>query len=187
MNTELSRSEILEAAQKIRESDEKILTPEQAQILADADRISLERRSSGIAGVVDSVLDVFRSDRQKAEAALERARGKEAEVEKLLADRSGLQAEVARAESTLERVKNLARFAQEQGQPTALEAVWQSKTWALGESNFYAHAALAAQEVSTRRELANGFEFYVKAAAAALEAAQQRLATIERQLQKARK
>jgi hypothetical protein len=183
----MSRSEILEAAQKIREASEQILTAEQTQLLEQADLISRERKATGITGIVDGFLDALRGERQAAEAQLQRARDREAAIEKLLADSVEAEGEVQRAKATVTKIEKLAASAQAQAQECELAKVWESRRWAMNEPNFFAHVQQCAVEVSTRRELVAGFAYYVTAAQAALVAARERLAGVEKTLAKARK
>jgi hypothetical protein len=91
----LSRSEILERASAIKaalpQDGPSIIDPADSAILAQADLISRERKTFGIANVFESLTSAIRGERAAAEAALERARNREAAIEKLLTEQAGLE------------------------------------------------------------------------------------------------
>ena len=185
MQDNLSNSEILAKAQEIRARDGiEMLNAEQSEILFKADAILNARRSSGIAGVVESALSKIVGDRRSAELSLEKARRDEAAAEALLAERAGLEKNLIRQREVLERLRQMATSAASQATPAAEEAHFLSRFAHADHHSLGAHLQQVALEIVQNRIIAQYSPLYVAAQNKAVAEAEARLKEISKAVSK---
>jgi flagellar biosynthesis/type III secretory pathway protein FliH len=181
----LSNSEILARAQAIRaRTDITMLSPEDSQICFAADCIINGRRSSGIAGIVESALQKIVGERRSLEMSLEKARRDEAAAEALLAERAGLEKNLIRQREVLERLRQMATSAASQATPAAEEAHFLSRLAHADHHSLGAHLQQVALEIAQSRIIAQYSPLYVAAQNKAVTEAEARLKEISKQVAK---
>ena len=185
MQDNLSNSEILAKAQEIRARDGiEMLDAEQSEILFKADAILNARRSSGIAGIVESALSKIVGERRSAEMSLEKARRDEANAEALLAERAGLEKNLIRQREVLERLRQMATSAASQATPAAEEAHFLSRFAHADHHSLGAHLQQVALEIAQSRIIAQYSPLYVAAQNKAVAEAEARLKEISKAVSK---
>jgi hypothetical protein len=181
----LSNSEILAKAQEIRARDGiEMLNAEQSEILFKADAILNARRSSGIAGVVESALAKIVGERRSLEMSLEKARRDEAAAEALLAERAGLEKHLVRQREVLEKLQGMAASAAAQATPAAEEAHFLSRFAHADHHSLGAHLQQVALEIAQARIVAQYAHLYVAAQSKAVTEAEARLKEISKAVSK---
>jgi hypothetical protein len=159
MSNNLTRSEILEQAATIRQSAPvadapHILTAEESEIIRQADLIASERRTSGIGGVIESALAAIRGERATAEAALEQARSREAEVEGLISQKAGLQKAMEAEKSALKKIEGLIIEYRRRTTPEAERDTMRSRFGARHDARFPEHLPHAVAGILDARLIA---------------------------------
>jgi hypothetical protein len=181
----LSNSEILTRAQEIRAHDGiEMLDAEQSEIIFRADAIINGRRSSGIAGFVESALQKIIGERRSAEMALEKARRDEAAAEALLAERSGIEKHLVRQREVLEKLQQMAAAAAAQVTPQAEESHFLSRFAHADHHSLGAHLQQVALEIAQARIIAQYSPLYVAAQTKVVSDAEARLREISKQVSK---
>ena len=181
----LTNSEILAKAQSIRaRNDVAMLSPEDSQICFQADSIVNGRRSSGIAGIVESALSKIVGERRSAEMALEKARRDEANAEALLAERAGLEKNLVRQREVLEKLKQMEKAAASQVTPQAEEEHFLSRFAHADHYLLPDHLRQVAIEIVQNRVIAQYAQLYVMRQNEAVAEAEARLKEISKQVSK---
>lgn len=181
----LTNSEILSRAQEIRARDGiEMLDAEQSEILFKADAILNARRSSGIAGIVESALSKIVGERRSAEVSLEKARRDEHAAEALLAERAGLEKNLVRQREVLEKLKQMAKSAASQVTPQAEEKHFLSRFAHADHYLLPDHLRQVAIEIVQNRIIAQYAELYVERQTGAVAEAEGRLKEIAKQVSK---
>ena len=185
MQDKFSNSEILAKALEIRARDGiEMLDAEQSEILFKADAILNARRSSGIAGIVETALSKIVGERRSAEMSLEKARRDEAAAEALLAERAGLEKNLVRQREVLEKLKQVAASAASQATPAAEEAHFLSRFAHADHYLLADHLRQVAIEIVQNRIIAQYAQLYVERQTGAVAEAEARLKEISRQVAK---
>ena len=192
MSLEMSRSEILERAAAIRasapvEEAPHILTPEESEILHQADMITNERRSSGISGIVEAALATIRGERANAELALQKAREREAEIESLIHQKAGLGKALDREREALQRIEAALVDYRKRTTPKAERDAMRSRFHARHEPRFQEHLPHAVQGILEARLIAEMLPDYAELCRAEIAKLEADIADIERKISKARK
>jgi hypothetical protein len=186
--TELSASELLEEAARIRAEADRdgraMFDAHEGEILRLAAAIEENRRRTGIAGVVDDFLGSILGEKRLAEKRLAELRAKEARIEQLLRDREGTKGALEKAEQTLERVQALGDQFRKAASPAGIRTIFEKKAWAIGEVNFAAHAIEASKQAAAAKILGENFAVFVDAATGQAANLRQQLAGIETELRK---
>lgn len=187
----LSRSEILETAQALRQSSQdgipRVYTPDETAVLDAADRIVRERESGGIGGIIESAISALRGERVAAEMALQKARQREAEVEALLQKKAGLQKAIADEKEALVRIKNLAADYRQRVTPEAEQTAMRSRFWARHDARFGEHLIHAVAGITEARLIASMLPNYERMSREEIAKLEADIADIDRQISKARK
>jgi hypothetical protein len=192
MSLEMSRSEILERAAAIRasapvEEAPHILTPEESEILRQADMITNERRSSGISAIVESALTAIRGERASAEAALQRAREREAEIESLIHQKVGLGKALDREREALQRIEAALADYRKRTTPKAERDAMRSRFHARHEARFQEHLPHAVQGILEARLIVEMLPDYAALCREEIAKLEADIADIDRKISKARK
>jgi hypothetical protein len=181
----LTNSEILAKAQSIRaRTDIAMLSPEDSQICFQADCIVNGRRSSGIAGVVESALAKIVGERRSLEMSLEKARRDEAAAEALLAERAGLEKSLLRQREVLVKLKELAASAASRATAKAEEEHFLSRFAHADHYLLPDHLRQVAIEIVQNRIIAQYAQLYVERQTGAVAEAEARLKEISKQVSK---
>jgi hypothetical protein len=181
----LTNSEVLAKAQEIRARDGiEMLDAEQSEILFRADCILNGRRSSGIAGIVESALSKIVGERRSAEMSLERARRAEAAAESLLAERAGLEKNLIRQREVLEKLKQMEASAALQVTPQAEEKHFMSRFAHADHYLLPDHLRQVAIEIVQNRIIAQYAQLYVERQNKGVAEAEARLKEIAKQVAK---
>jgi hypothetical protein len=188
----MSRSEILERAAAIRasapvEEAPHILTPEESEILRQADLITNERRSSGITGIVETALTAIRGERASAELALQKARQREAEIESLIHQKAGLGKALDREREALQRIEAALVDYRKRTTPKAERDTMRSRFHARHEARFQEHLPHAVQGILEARMIAEMLPDYAALTRAEIGKLEADIADIDRKISKARK
>ncbi len=188
----LSRSEILERAAAIRAGAPVadapyVLTPEESEILRQADLISNERRSTGIGGVIESALAAIRGERASAEAALAKARAREAEVESLIHQKAGLDKALDSERAALKRIEQLITEYGKRTTPKAERDTMRSRFGARHDARFAEHLPHAIAGILEARLIAEMLPDYAEMSREEIGKLEAEIADIDRKISKARK
>ena len=192
MSLEMSRSEILERAAAIHtsapvEDAPHILTAEKSEIIRQADLIANERRSSGIGGVIDAALAAIRGERATAEAALERARSREAEVEGLISQKAGLQKAMEAEKSALKKIEELITEYRRRTTPEAERDTMRSRFGARHDARFPEHLPHAVAGILDARMIAEMLPDYAALCREEIAKLEADISDIERKITKAKR
>ena len=192
MSVEMSRSEILERAAAIRTSAPvmeapHILTPEESEILRQADLITSERRSSGITGIVETALATIRGERACAEIALQKARQREAEVESLIHQKAGLGKALDREREALQRIEAALVDYLKRATPKAERDTMRSRFHARHEARFQEHLPHAVQGILEARMIAEMLPDYAALCREEIAKLEADISDIERKITKAKR
>jgi len=162
----LSRSEVLERAASIRAAlpmdTPSVIDPADSAILAQADLISRERKSFGIATVIDTLTAAIRGERKAAEAALDRARGREAAIEKLLTTQSGIEQAIQLESVALQRIEDLTIEYKARTSPAAEASAMLERFYARHDPRFVEHLQMAVAGITTNRLICEALPAYSK-------------------------
>ena len=184
----LSRSEILERAASIRsalpDGTPSVINPADSAILAQADLISRERRSFGIASVLDTLTSAIRGERAAAEAALERARSRESEIEKLLTTQAGLERAIELESVALQRIEDLTTEYKARTSPAAEAAAMLERFYARHDPRFPEHLQHAVAGITTNRLILEALPAYSKQSRAEIASLETELTVVQRQISK---
>ena len=184
----LSRSEILERAASIRaalpEGTPCVIDPHDSEILAQADLISRERKSFGIASVLDTLTSAIRGERAAAEAALERARSREAQIEKLLTTQAGLEQAIRLETTALQRIEDLTAKYKSATSPAAEATAMTTRFYARHDARFEEHLQHAVAGITTNRLICEALPAYAKQSRAEIASLEAELQAIQKQISK---
>jgi hypothetical protein len=184
--SELSAAELLEEAAKIRAEADRdgraMFDAREGEILRLAAAVEESRRRTGIGKVVDDFLGGILGEKRIAEKRLAAIREREARIEALLREREGTKAALEKAEANLERIKALGDQFRKAASPAGIREIFEKKAWAIGETNFAAHATEAAREAAAAKILGEHFAVFVDAADEQAANLRQQLAGIETEL-----
>ena len=162
----LSRSEILERAASIKAAlpmdTPSVIDPADSAILAQADLISRERKSFGIATVIDTLTAAIRGERKAAEAALDRARGREAAIEKLLTTQSGIEQAIQLESVALQRIEDLTIEYKARTSPAAEASAMLERFYARHDPRFVEHLQMAVAGITTNRLICEALPAYAR-------------------------
>ena len=184
----LSRSEILEKAQGIRAAlpleTPSVINAADSEILAQADLISRERRSFGIASVFDSLTSAIRGERAAAQAALDRANHREAQIEKLLTTQSGIERAIQLESTALQRIEDLTAEYKTRTSPASEAAAMLERFYARHDPRFPEHLQHAVAGITTNRLILEALPAYSKQSRAEIAALETELACVQKQISK---
>ncbi len=184
----LSRSEILERAASIRaalpEGTPSVIDPHDSAILAEADMISRERRTFGIAAVFDTLTSAIRGERAAAEAALERARSREAQIEKLLTTQAGIEKAIQMEAVALQRIEDLTTEYKAKTSPAAEAAAMLERFYARHDPRFPEHLQHAVSGITTNRLICEALPAYAKQSRAEIASLEAEFAIVAKQITK---
>ena len=184
----LSRSEILERAASIRAAlpmdTPSVINPHDSAILAQADLISRERRSFGIASVFDSLTSAIRGERAAAQAALDRANHREAQIEKLLTSQAGLERAIQLEAVALQRIEDLTAEYKARTSPASEAAAMLERFYARHDPRFPEHLQHAVAGIATNRLIVEALPAYSKQSRAEIASLETELQAIQKQISK---
>ena len=184
----LSRSEILERAASIRaalpEGTPSVIDAADSAILQQADLISRERRSFGIASVFDTLTSAIRGERAAAEAALERARSREAQIEKLLTTQAGLERAIQLESVALQRIEDLTTDYKARTSPASEASAMLERFHARHDPRFPEHLQHAVAGITTNRLILEALPAYSKQSRAEIASLETELQAIQKQISK---
>ena len=184
----LSRSEILERAASIKAAlpmdTPSVIDPADSAILAQADLISRERKSFGIATVIDTLTAAIRGERKAAEAALDRARGREAAIEKLLTTQAGLEQAIQLESTALQRIEDLSEKYKSATSPAAEATAMLERFYARHDPRFVEHLQMAVAGITTNRLILEALPAYSKQSRAEIASLETELAAVQKQITK---
>jgi predicted nucleic acid-binding Zn-ribbon protein len=184
----LSRTEILERASAIKaalpQDGPSLLDPHDSEILAQADMIGRERRSSGIGAIFESLTSAIRGERAAAQAALDRANHREAEIEKLLTTQAGLEKAIQLETTALERIEDLTTKYRDRTSAASEGAAMLTRFYARHDPRFEEHLEHAVSGVTTNRLIVEAMPSYSKQCRAEIAALQAELASVQKQISK---
>ena len=184
----LSRSEILEKAASIQatfpQDGPSVISPADSAILAQADLISRERKSFGIAGVLESLTSAIRGERAAAEAALDRARSREAAIEKLLTTQAGLEQAIQLESTALQRIEDLSKKYKSATSPAAEATAMTTRFYARHDARFEEHLQMAVSGISQNRLVAEALPSYAKQCRSMIASLEAELAVVAKQITK---
>ena len=188
MSDNLSRSEILEKAATIRAAlpmdTPSVINAADSAILAEADMISRERRSFGIAAVFDTLTAAIKGERAAAEAALERARSREAQIEKLLTSQAGLERAIGLETVALQRIEDLTTEYKARTSPASEATAMLERFYARHDPRFPEHLQHAVSGISQNRLVAEALPSYAKQSRAEIASLEAELAAVQKQISK---
>ena len=188
MSDNLSRSEILERAASIRaalpEGTPSVIDAADSAILAEADMISRERRTFGIAAVLDTLTAAIKGERAAAEAALERARSREAAIEKLLTTQSGIEKAIQLETVALQRIEDLTAKYKSATSPAAESSSMLGRFYARHDARFEEHLQHAVAGITTNRLIAEALPTYAAQSRAEIASLESELVTVQKQISK---
>ena len=183
-----SRSEILEKAQAIRAAlpldTPSVINAADSAILAEADMISRERKSFGIASVFESLTSAIRGERAAAEAALERARSREAAIEKLLTQQAGLERAIELETVALQRIEDLTIEYRAKTSAASEAAAMLERFYARHDPRFPEHLQMAVSGISQNRLICEALPSYSKQSRAEIASLETELQAIQKQISK---
>jgi predicted nucleic acid-binding Zn-ribbon protein len=184
----LSRSEILEKAASIRAAlpldTPSVINPADSAILAQADLISRERKTFGIATVFESLTAAIKGERAAAEAALERARNREAAIEKLLTTQAGLERAIQLETTALQRIEDLTTEYRAKTSTASEAAAMLERFYARHDPRFEEHLAMAVGGITTNRLVVEALPAYAKQSRAEIAALESELSATQKQISK---
>ena len=188
----MSRSEIMERAAAIRasapvEEAPHILTPEESEILRQADMITNERRSTGITGVIESALAAIRGERASAELALQKARQREAELETLIQQKAGVLKAIERERDALAGIEALVIDYRKRTSPKTERDQMRSRFHARHEARFQEHLPHAVAGILEARLILEMLPDYAEMSRAEILKMEADLGEIDRKISKAKK
>ena len=179
----LSRTEILERAASIRAAlpmdTPSVINPHDSAILAQADLISRERRSFGIASVFDSLTSAIRGERAAAQAALDRANHREAQIEKLLTTQSGIERAIQLESTALQRIEDLTAEYKTRTSPASEAAAMLERFYARHDPRFPEHLQHAVAGITTNRLILEALPAYSKQSRSEIAALETELACVQ--------
>ena len=188
MSDNLSRSEILERAASIRAAlpmdTPSVINPHDSAILAQADLITRERKTFGIASVLESLTSAIRGERAAAEAALERARSREAQIEKLLTTQSGIERAIQLESTALQRIEDLTAEYKTRTSPASEAAAMLERFYARHDPRFPEHLQHAVAGIATNRLIVEALPAYSKQSRAEIASLETELQAIQKQISK---
>lgn len=192
MLDDFSRAEILERAAAIRasapvEDAPHILTTEESEILRQADLISNERRSTGIGGVIESALAAIRGERASAEAALAKARAREAEIEALIHQKAGIAKALDNERTALKRIEQLTTEYGKRTTPRAEREAMRSRFGARHDARFPEHLPHAVAGILEARLIAEMLPDYAELSRQEIAKMESAIADIEKRISKAKR
>jgi predicted nucleic acid-binding Zn-ribbon protein len=184
----LSRSEILEKAHAIRTSlpqdGPTLIDPHDSEILAQADLICRERKSSGIAAIFESLTSAIRGERAAAQAALDRANHREAAIEKLLTEQAGLEKAVQLETTALQRIEGLTIEYRAKTSTANEAAAMLERFYARHDPRFVEHLQMAVAGITTNRLILEALPAYAKQSRAEIAALESELQAVQKQISK---
>ena len=188
MLNNLSRSEILERAATIQaafpQDGPSVINPADSAILAEADMISRERKSFGISSVLDSLTSAIRGERKAAEAALDRARSRETQIEKLLTTQAGLEQAIQLESTALQRIEDLTAEYKARTSPAAEASAMLERFYARHDPRFVEHLQMAVSGISQNRLILEALPAYSKQSRAEIASLEAELAVVAKQITK---
>ena len=184
----LSRSEILEKAATIRAAlpldTPSVINAADSAILAQADLIARERKSFGIASVFESLTAAIKGERAAAEAALERARSREAQIEKLLTTQAGLEQSIRLETTALQRIEDLTIEYRAKTSAASEAAAMLERFYARHDPRFEEHLQMAVSGISQNRLIFEALPAYAKQSRAEIASLETELQAIQKQISK---
>jgi hypothetical protein len=184
----LSRSEILEKAHAIRTSlpqdGPTLIDPHDSEILAQADMIGRERRSSGIGAIFESLTSAIRGERAAAQAALDRANHREAQIEKLLTTQAGLERAIQLESVALQRIEDLTTEYKAKTSAASEAAAMLERFYARHDPRFPEHLQHAVAGIATNRLILESLPSYSKQSRAEIASLETELASVQKQISK---
>ena len=184
----LSRSEILERAASIRaalpEGTPSVIDAADSAILAQADLIARERRTFGITTVIDTLTAAIKGERAAAEAALERARSREAQIEKLLTSQAGLERAIQLETTALQRIEDLTIEYRAKTSAASEAAAMLERFYARHDPRFPEHLQHAVSGISQNRLVAEALPSYAKQSRSEIASLETELQAIQKQISK---
>ena len=164
MSLELSNTEILERAAEIRarEDESKLRSAEDSKILFHADRIAEQRERGGFSGVLEKLANNFRSERQQAEATIQRALKAEKDLEDLLWQESAIDVAIQREKGGLVTLQELQRDFAELTTPAAETAKMLSRWDHRHDPRFREHLQFAVKGIMENRLIAEAMPMHIE-------------------------
>ena len=188
MSDNFSRTEILEKAQAIRavlpEGTPSVIDAADSAILQQADMISRERRTFGIAAVFESLTSAIRGERAAAQAALDRANHREAQIEKLLTTQSGIERAIQLESTALQRIEDLTAEYKTRTSPASEAAAMLERFYARHDPRFPEHLQHAVAGIATNRLIVEALPAYSKQSRAEIASLETELQAIQKQISK---
>ena len=184
----LSRSEILERAASIRaalpEGTPSVIDAADSAILQQADLIARERKTFGIAAVFDTLTAAIKGERAAAEAALERARSREAQIEKLLTTQSGIERAIQMEAVALQRIEDLTAEYKARTSPASEAAAMLERFYARHDPRFPEHLQHAVSGIAQNRLILEALPSYSKKCRAEIASLEAELQAVQKQISK---
>ena len=184
----LSRSEILEKAATIRatipQDGPSFINPAESAILQQADMISRERRTFGITTVIDTLTAAIKGERAAAEAMLDRARNREARIEKLLTTQSGIERAIQMEAVALQRIEDLTIEYRAKTSAASEAAAMLERFYARHDPRFPEHLQHAVSGITTNRLICEALPAYAKQSRAEIASLEAEFAVVQKQISK---
>ena len=184
----LSRSEILEKAATIRAAlpldTPSVINAADSAILAEADMISRERRTFGITTVIDTLTAAIKGERAAAEAMLDRARNREARIEKLLTTLSGIERAIQMEAVALQRIEDLTIEYRAKTSAASEAAAMLERFYARHDPRFPEHLQHAVSGITTNRLICEALPAYAKQSRAEIASLEAEFAVVQKQISK---
>ena len=184
----LSRSEILEKAQAIRAAlpldTPSVINAADSAILAEADMISRERRTFGIAAVFDTLTAAIKGERAAAEAMLNRARNREAQIEKHLTEQAGLEKAIQLETTALQRIEDLTIEYRAKTSAASEAAAMLERFYARHDPRFPEHLQHAVSGIAQNRLILEALPSYSKKCRAEIAALESEFEAVQKQISK---
>ncbi len=188
MSDNLSRSEILEKARAIRAAlpldTPSVIDAADSAILQQADLIARERRTFGIAAVFDTLTSAIKGERAAAEAMLERARNREAQIEKHLTEQAGLEKAIQLETTALQRIEDLTIEYRAKTSAASEAAAMLERFYARHDPRFPEHLQMAVAGISQNRLILEALPSYAKQSRSEIASLEAMLAAIQKQISK---
>ena len=184
----LSRSEILEKAATIRatipQDGPSFINPAESAILQQADMISRERRTFGITTVIDTLTAAIKGERAAAEAMLDRARNREARIEKLLTTQSGIERAIQMEAVALQRIEDLTIEYRAKTSAASEAAAMLERFYSRHDPRFPEHLQHAVSGITTNRLICEALPAYAKQSRAEIASLEAEFAVVQKQISK---
>lgn len=178
----MTNEEIIQQASAIRResagASQYIFSAAEADMIDQADRITRERQSLGISGLIESAVAAIRGERASAEKALARAREREGRIEQTIARQALIQKALGRERGCLEKLRQM------EGTKSDERSSMLSRFWARHEPRFAEHLSQMAAKILADRIVAEALPLYVAEQEREVAKLENELASVAKELSK---